>query len=79
MWAQKHSGCSLLYLLLEQSSCALTPEILYGLGVQGKLLAQGMSTVHRVARAYCFGNGLDRCTVCRVALAPSASGMDMTQ
>jgi hypothetical protein len=27
-----------------------------------------MSTVHRVARAHCFDNGLNRCAVCRVAL-----------
>jgi hypothetical protein len=38
-----------------------------------------MSTVHRAAQAYCFGNGLDRYAVCRVALAPPASGMDRTQ
>jgi hypothetical protein len=38
-----------------------------------------MSTVHHAARAHCFGNGLDRCAVCRVALAPPASGMDRTQ
>jgi hypothetical protein len=28
--------------------------------------------------AVLFDNGLDRCAVCRMALAPSASGMDMT-
>jgi hypothetical protein len=79
MWAQEHSGCSYEYLLLERSSCAMTPKICIASACRGKLLVQGMSTVHRATRAHCFGNGLDKCAVCRVALAPRASGMDRTQ
>jgi hypothetical protein len=56
MWAQGHeeySAWSYKSLLLGQASRVLTTEI--SLGVQGKLLAEGMmSTVHRLARAYCL-------------------------
>jgi hypothetical protein len=61
---------------------SLRPDIrdLRSIGVQGKLLVQGMmSTVRRAARGHCFDNGLDRCVVYRVALAPPASGVDRTQ
>ena len=60
----------------------LRPDIrdLRSIGVQGKLLVQGMmSTVHRAARVHCFVDGLDRCAVCRVVLASPASGVDRTQ
>jgi hypothetical protein len=61
---------------------SLRPDIrdLRSIGVQGKLLVQGMmSTVRHAARAHCFDNGLDRCAVYWVALAPPANGVDRTQ
>jgi hypothetical protein len=61
---------------------SLRPDIrdLRSIDVQGKLLVQGMmSIVRRAVRTHCFDNGLDRCAVCRVFLAPPASGVDRTQ
>jgi hypothetical protein len=61
-------------------SLCLDIRDLRSIGVQGKLLVQGMmSTVRPAAWAHCFDNGLDRCVVCWVALAPPANGVDRKQ
>ena len=61
----------------------LHPDLrdLRGIGMQGKLHWQHISDDgHSAPRStgVLFDNGLDRCSVCRVALAPPASGVDRT-
>jgi hypothetical protein len=69
-------------LMFVAGAISLRPDIrdLRSIGVQGKFLVQGMmSKVCRAAWVHYFDNGLDRCAICRVALAPPASGVDRKQ